>query len=121
MERIINLTQHNASAEQREVGVYEPAEKERVKNLLTFEEIPDKETMSARATALAEIVIEEKTSIAMIGGAPYFMSTLESVLRKEGIHPVYAFSKRESVEKTLPDGSVEKIAVFKHCGFVEVE
>ena len=32
---------------------------------------------------------------------------------------VYAASKRESVEITQPDGSVRKVAVFKHLGWVE--
>lgn len=31
----------------------------------------------------------------------------------------YAFSRRESVETQLPDGSVKKSSVFRHIGFVE--
>lgn len=46
------------------------------------------------------------------------MSTLEKALQYTGITPVYAFSKRESKEEKLPDGSVKKINVFKHVGFV---
>ena len=32
--------------------------------------------------------------------------------------PIYAFSVRESVEETLPDGTVHKTACFRHKGFV---
>ena len=56
---------------------------------------------------------------AMIGGAPFFMSTLERVLVLNGIKPLYAFSERVSEETTAPDGAVTKINVFKHIGFVD--
>jgi hypothetical protein len=32
---------------------------------------------------------------------------------------LYAFSRRETVDTTLPDGRVEKKAIFKHAGWVE--
>ena len=47
------------------------------------------------------------------------MGQLEAALRALEVQPLYAFSVRESVETTLPDGSVVKTAVFKHGGFVE--
>jgi hypothetical protein len=56
----------------------------------------------------------------MIGGAPYLMGALEKALRECGFTPVYAFSKRESIDQPQPDGSVRKVAVFRHLGFVEV-
>ena len=34
------------------------------------------------------------------------------------IIPLYAFSRRESVEEWQPDGSVRKINIFRHDGFV---
>jgi hypothetical protein len=55
---------------------------------------------------------------AMIGGAPYLMSALEEALDTQGIGAVYAFSVRESTEQTAPDGSVRKVNVFRHAGFV---
>ena len=55
---------------------------------------------------------------AMIGGAPYLMSELEKELWHLGIEPVYAFTKRESVETVGENGEVTKTAVFKHAGFV---
>ena len=55
---------------------------------------------------------------AMIGGAPYLMAELEKELWRLGIEPVYAFSRRESVESTDAEGNVTKTAIFKHIGFV---
>jgi len=54
----------------------------------------------------------------MIGGAPYFMGALESALLEAGVEPVYAFSRRVSEEMIQPDGSVRKVGVFRHVGFV---
>ena len=54
----------------------------------------------------------------MIGGAPWLSEPLERALKREGFRPVYAFSKRISVEETLPDGTVKKTQVFRHEGFV---
>jgi hypothetical protein len=54
----------------------------------------------------------------MIGGAPFLMGPLETALRARGFSPVYAFSVRESVERTTATGAVEKTATFRHAGFV---
>lgn len=130
---ILNLTQHNATPEQKAQLVVEPRMcKAKIQKLLTFEEIPTKEEIEARASELAEIAVSEANHYAgetdnriwitrvMIGGAPYLMGALEKALRECGFTPVYAFSKRESVEQPQPDGSVKKTAVFRHIGFVEV-
>jgi hypothetical protein len=130
---ILNLTQHNATDEQKAQLVVEPRmTKEKIKKLLTFEEIPTKEEIESRATKLAEIAVSEASMYAgdtdnmiwitrvMIGGAPYLMGALENAVKECGFTPVYAFSKRESIDQPQPDGSVKKIAVFRHLGFVEV-
>lgn len=130
---ILNLTQHTATQEQKAQLVVEPRmTKEEIRKLLTFEEIPSKEEIESRATKLAEIAASEASHYAgdtdnriwitrvMIGGAPYLMGALEKALRECGFTPVYAFSKRESIDQPQPDGSVKKIAVFRHIGFVEV-
>ena len=57
---------------------------------------------------------------AMIGGAPYLMCALEYALLNHAIEPVYAFSQRESIEQTQPDGSVRKTNIFRHAGFVRM-
>ena len=130
---ILNLTQHTATQEQKAQLVVEPRMcKDKIRELLTFEEIPTREEIEARAKELARIATSEASMYAgdtdneiwitrvMIGGAPYLMGALEKALRECGFTPVYAFSKRESEEIPQPDGSVKKIQVFRHAGFVEV-
>ena len=124
---IINLTQHNATPEQLAVGVVEPSaeDKKVIQDLLTFDEIPSVEELDRRAYSLATLVTNMGYSNAsrltvMLGGAPYFMGRLEAALKNAGHHPVYAFSRRRSYDQTQPDGTVKKVAVFQHLGFVEV-
>ncbi len=114
---IINLTQHVGTPEQ---GVHEPENKKQVLDLLNFSSLPSEDEISVRASALTEIAKKEGATGAMVGGAPYLMSALERALWKAGVAPLYAFSTRESVEETLPDGSVRKMALFRHRGFVTV-
>jgi cell wall-associated NlpC family hydrolase len=130
---ILNLTQHVSTDEQKAQLVVEPRmTKAKIQKLLTFEEIPTKEEIEARAKELARIAASEASMYAgdtdnmiwitrvMIGGAPYLMGALENAVKECGFTPVYAFSKRESIDQPQPDGSVKKIAVFRHLGFVEV-
>ena len=111
---------------------------------LTFDDIPSKTDMEQRANTIAFVVscyilgrliptgsfedisdkwgsnsIDDENIKAfnhsfLIGGAPFFMSTLESELSYIG-RVLYAFSKRES--KDIANG--EKISYFKHIGFVQ--
>ena len=114
--KIFNLTQHAGSADQE--GLVEPSaeQKKRIIVLISFEEVPSSEEMEARAHELARIA--SGYSAAMIGGAPYFQAPLERALLKVGVKPLYAFSKRESVDEQMPDGSIRKVAVFRHAGWV---
>ena len=116
--RILNLTQHPCSKEQELAGVIEPANKGEVQRLLTFECLPTQAEIEERADSLAAITVDGECDTAMVGGAPFLMAPLSQSLKKAGITPVYAFSRRESVEKILEDGSVQKSAVFRHLGFV---
>jgi hypothetical protein len=131
---ILNLTQHAPTPEQVAAGVVEPKPevKAAIVAALTFDSLPSREEIGARAADLAEIACrydiadtdddigEEFPGAAMIGGAPYLMAALERELSARGVRPLYAFSTRESVEQTQPDGSVRKINVFRHIGFVDV-
>ena len=124
---IINLTQHVATQDQLNAGVIEPApeDKEIIQDLLTFNALPSVEELEGRAYNLATLVTDMGAANAshhtvMIGGAPFFMGHLEAALKKVGHKPVYAFSKRESVDRVQPDGTVRKVTIFKHLGFVEV-
>ena len=120
---IINLTQHIATPEQLAAGVMDlnEAQRKQLHELLTFDELPSYNEMNDAAANIAKLASKQMpdAEYAMIGGAPFFMSVLEVALSRVGIDPIYAFSKRESVEKRMSDGSVVKSMVFKHLGFVE--
>ena len=94
-----------------------------LKKLLTFEELPTQDEIVSRALKIACLALTESLhegeewQRAMIGGAPFLMSTLEAVLHDVRIRAVYAFSKRESVEQIQTDGSTRKVAIFRHLGF----
>jgi len=124
---IINLTQHPATAEQRQDGVIDPAAaaKATIVAALTFDSLPAQADILARAKTLAYEAEkycrpqgQDAMRQVMIGGAPYLMGALEAALRTRGLIPVYAFSQRESVEEVQADGSVRKVAIFRHSGFV---
>jgi hypothetical protein len=136
MNRILNLTQHTATPEQIAAGVIEialPEAKRKLVELLTFDTLPTPFQVRGRSYEIAGLAAWEfivpptettegvRYTHAMIGGAPYLMAPLEVALRAHGITPMYAFSVRESVDQTQPDGSVRKIAVFRHAGFVGCE
>ena len=121
---ILNLTQHSATAEQSAAGVVDLTGDRLLclKALLTFEELPTRSDIEHVAQDIAIMarfcfdVAEDK--VAMIGGAPFLMGALEATLLDYGITPVYAFSKRDSVEEVQSDGSVTKRNVFRHAGFI---
>ncbi len=129
---ILNLTQHNPTPEQIEAGVVNfPDEMwARVRELLTFEEIPNAKQMASNAREIARIAAEFFESgasednmfkgAAMIGGAPYFMPFLVSILMVFRIIPLFSFTRRVSVEIHQPDGTVEKRTVFRHEGWVDI-
>ena len=128
---ILNLTQHAATAEQVSAGVVDldASRKAYVSDLLTFVGLPTMaevldraQTLAAFAYVVGEAEAQEGEEVcAMIGGAPFLMSVLESELKNSGIKPCYAFSERVSEEQTQADGSVRKVNVFKHVGFVWAE
>ncbi len=127
---IINLTQHLATPDQSAAGVVDlpPEQRQALIECLTVDELPSREEIIARAEHAAELAVHNGLGgddgddpfpdAAMIGGAPWMMRAMEDALLDRGISPVYAFSRRESVEETLPDGSVRKVAVFRHAGFI---
>ena len=106
---ILNLTQHYATEDQIKAGVYD----------LQGEALPDSEEVNARAEKIAAIASQtQKTGLVMIGGALWLMYPLIKALVKRGLTPLFAYSERETVEEPQEDGSVKKIAVFRHKGFV---
>jgi hypothetical protein len=127
--KIVNLTQHPATAEQHATGVFdlEGEALATLKGLLTFTEPPYQHEMKARAWEILTLV-PEGVEAAMIGGAPYFMSYIEERLNLGGllssgrdappITAMYSFSERVSEEQTMPDGTVKKVNTFRHGGWV---
>ena len=135
---IINLTQHKMTEDQYQYNgtklkelTYEiPEEQEdhekELKALLNFHELPTKDSINLRVMQITAYALDyfmgaaiENNRYALIGGAPYLTAPLAEALKRVGITPLYAFSKRESVETTQPDGSVVKTSIFKHAGYVE--
>src|SRR5690606_10054774 len=125
--RVLNLTQHRSTDEQREAGVFDlhPQHQEKLRDLLTFNSLPSAEDIVDAAEIAADLAADVASAAGcrhvMIGGAPFLMSPLERALKERGLIPLYAFSRRESVEETMPDGSVRKTAVFRHQGFVAAQ
>jgi hypothetical protein len=126
---IINLTQHTATPEQVAAGVQDlPQElRAQVIGLLTFDDIPDTDfdepdnEVRQAAKAIAKIASDflgGEEGAAMIGGAPFLLPILAEELRGVGIDPLLAFSRRETIEESQPDGGVRKVAVFRHVGFI---
>jgi hypothetical protein len=131
---ILNLTQHPATAEQIAAGVIDlpEAARQKLSNLLTFADLPEPQEIADRAHDIALLAASMASpddrddrsgsfgfaTDALIGGAPFLMAPLERALADQGFTPLYAFSRRESVEERQPDGSVRKVNVFRHAGFV---
>ena len=120
--RIINLTKYKATPEQLAMGVEDLPEKlfGRIGYCLTIKAIPDKQELSDRALAIADIATQVsggKPVTAMIGGPPYLMVPLQIALERLAISPVYAFTKKENVTEKV-NGVTRTRDVFKHVGFV---
>ena len=130
---VLNFTQHRCTADQLAAGIIDcPDEfRDQLVNLLTFNELPTSNEVWNRACHLASLFetvavqlgfdyASEKTSLhAMIGGAPFLMPMLEDAFGDIGVNVYYAFSRRESVDQVQEDGTVKKVAVFKHVGLYE--
>ena len=111
---IVNLTQHPASQEQKDVGVFDLPEYDREELIsdLTFDKIPDRDMVEGRAANITEMAASTGAKNAMIGGALWLMEPLQRHLVYANIQYHYAFTKRIVVEK-----NGVKTSVFKHEGF----
>jgi len=144
---ILNLTQHAGTPEQN-VQDLKGEDLLELKRLLTFDSLPGAREVKERAKAIAAFAARQEVppdfcmdfregveecpercwckktyadciyACAMIGGAPYLMAPLEKALGVQGIDPLYSFSERVSAEEIQPDGSVKKVAIFRHKGWV---
>ena len=117
---IYNLTQHDVTEDQKAENIIDVEDKEYVRNLLTFDDLPDDEIINNRAVLLAEYADKINAKEVMIGGALYLMPPLIKELRKKGIIPYYSFSKRISFDEHI-NGSVIKRTCFRHVGLIEAK
>jgi hypothetical protein len=121
MDTILNLTQHPATQDQIEAGVINlaPADNLELKDLLTFDKIPNRVDLINRCTHIIRIANSYNARMVMLGGAPYLIAELDIAFSLEGYQVVYSFSKRMSIEFTDTDtGEVTKTNIFKHIGWV---
>ena len=124
MNMVLNLTQHPASSTQIAIGVVDLAGEylASLKDALLFDDLPDEQEIRFRAQHIAGLACmnedDQFPGQAMIGGAFWLMAPLAEALRDIGIEPLFAFSVRETEEQKQPDGSVRKVSVFRHAGFI---
>lgn len=117
------MTQHAATCEQVADGVEEPNPfyKERIRELITLPGDFDDEELERRCVHLLLLIQELGAKEVMIGGLPAMMPILEHTFRSEGITVCYAQSERISKDIPQKDGSVRKVAVFRHLGLLRRE
>jgi hypothetical protein len=121
---IPNLTQHLATKEQIEDGVVDflPEGRKLLCELLTFATPPSRIEIATRCESIVRLLRMnadcEDFDFVMIGGAPYLMGPLQSLLEAEGWEVCFSFTERVSVEEVLPDGRTTKTSSFRHCGWV---
>lgn len=132
----LNISQHLTTPEQRQAGVVDLPTRYRdeLVRLLTFEEVPYADDVWTRAKLIGELVRHylKESGIrpeedfnpnigAMVGCALWLVGPLTYVLcHRVKVQCYFAFSKREVIEEPQPDGSVKKVSIFKHAGFVPV-
>lgn len=123
MSIIYNLTQHKCTGEQASQGVInlEGNDHERLVNLLTFIGVPSMKQINHKVKLLGELMSKYNPDLSdeiafMVGGAPYLMAALTQLA--PSYQMVFACSDRVSEEQHQADGTVKKINVFKHIGFV---
>ena len=123
---ILNLTQHAATPEQLADGVRDLPDDLRAAlvQALTVDDLPSKAEILARCQDVVNICFateaDNAPDVVMIGGAPWLMGPLAHELREQvGCRCLFAFSKREAIETTGPDGSVKKFSTFRHAGWIE--
>ena len=125
MRKIMNLTQHIATPTQKEVGVFDLPDELRseLKELHTWENLPTRMEIAERIYHIKEFCEKLHAEFpdvrhAMIGGVPFMNWCWERELKYVDVIPMYAFSRRNTVETPQPDGTVKKTVVFEHLGFV---
>ena len=122
---LINLTQHALTQEQKD-SVDTTIEPQGMEVYLNFTEMPTAEIIEDRAYGMFDCLMQmlppdvnPEDCTVLLGGAPFFMSACERAATRYGFKYCYAFSKRVSEEVKQPDGTVKKVSVFKHEGWIK--
>lgn len=112
---IFNLTKHRSTWREQKMGVIEPTwrVKKDIIGLQSFPDLPDQESLEKRAHKLAGIAKLSGCKKALIGGASFFMSTLEMALCYHGIEPVFIWNLKNDNNEWQFGGFVESAFVMK--------
>ena len=112
---IFNLTKHRSTWREQKMGVIEPTWKVKrdIIGLLSFPVMPDQLILEDKAHELAGIAKLSGCKKALIGGAGFFMSTLEMALCYHGIEPVFTWMLKGEDNSWQFGGFVESILVEK--------
>lgn len=119
---IANFTQHTATPEQIKDGVVEldETQKSLLAPNLNFKELPHYSDVMMSANIILSMARDFGYDAIMVGGYPALMMALGLAKEGHNIRIFFAHSDRVSEERTMPDGTVRKITVFKHIGLVEM-
>jgi hypothetical protein len=120
MERFIFIMIHPASEEQMAACGDAHIEQVSDKGLLIVPDNPDleREWFTSRAAEIEKSFAGfGKEDIIQIMGQQQLAMSVSALARKAGATLVESVTPRESVEETLPDGSVKKTNVFRFIGF----
>ena len=131
-EVIINLTQHLATPDQASAGLIDMPEdggfRAALNEALSFNHQPDQEELLRRARRVVGIMADYAGGMTalqgrkvMLGGFSALMHPLQAACLKAGMQVGYAYpGSCECVDQLQPDGSVLKMAIFRHGGFIWV-
>jgi hypothetical protein len=132
---ILNLTQHNPTDEQVAAGVFNFGNQDEMKRILTVKiadplfgianvshACANEHLWQLTGGLFSDFVLPARKEFpedfaVMVGG---FAPLVERVIvrcKQHGIQCLYALTDRVVSEEVQEDGSVKKVAVFKHCGF----
>ncbi len=118
MAKFFNVTNHALTAEQMnninaEYGIHEVID-------LNPGEVDPQASLGEVNNLAANLIADGNFTagdIAMVQTEQTLVFCIVAALQRIGVRCVVATTRRESAEKTLPDGSVVKTNVFKHVRF----
>ncbi len=100
MQTILNLTRHLATDEQAATGLVNlrPDIISKIHELSIFQPVPTDDILYERAYAIVAILKDNGFSneCVMLGGAPYFIAILDTVITAAGFKPCYPFTLKVS-------------------------